>query len=194
MVLFNKQANIVDKNKQKISDFMQLYKPVQNRLSAYCRVVAGNEEKAFDLVQETLANAFQNFHTLREPDSFQFFLIGIARNCHLKQQRKWKLFGTQSEIKASNILVSQDFVDTQYDNELLYKSIAKLNTEQRDVVLMFHIMGFSIKEIARNNSITEAAVKNRLVRGREKLRKILSDKESQKNKSISANHINTQTK
>jgi len=115
VVLFNKQVNIVDANKQKISEFMQLYKPVQHQLSAYCRVVAGSEEKAFDLIQDTLTKAFENFHTLRDTGSFKFFLIGIARNCQLKQQRRWKFFGKQTDIKPVNIEVSSDSVELQFD-------------------------------------------------------------------------------
>ena len=173
---------------------MQLYKPVSQRLSAYCRVVAGTEEKAFDLVQETLTAAFESFHTLRDTKSFQFFLISIARNCHIKQNRRWKFFGNQSEIKPANIEVSSDSIELQYDIELIHKCISKLNTEQRETILMFYIIGFSTKEIAKNLTITEAAVKNRLVRGRDKLRKLLSDKESRLINNISANNFKTQTK
>jgi RNA polymerase sigma-70 factor (ECF subfamily) len=194
VVLFNKQANTVYTNKQKISEFMQLYKPVQHRLSAYCRVVAGDEDKALDLIQDTLTTAFERFHTLREPESFQFFLIAIARNCHLKQRRRWQFFGKQSDIKMANIETTSDSVEMQYDIKLIHKCIAALSVEQREVVLMFHILGFSIKEIAQNNKITEAAVKNRLVRGREKLRKLLSDKESRLINNISANNFNTLAK
>lgn len=173
---------------------MQLYKPVQNRLSAYCRVVCGNEEKAFDLIQDTLATAFENFHTLLDPGSFQFFLIAIARNCHLKQTRRWKFFGKQSDIKPANIEVSSSSIEMQYDIELIHKCIEGLNSEQREAILLFHIMGFSIKEIAENNTITEAAVKNRLLRGRENLRKLLSDKESRLINNISANNFKPQAK
>jgi RNA polymerase sigma-70 factor (ECF subfamily) len=184
----------VDTSSQKISEFMQLYKPVQHRLSAYCRVVTGSEEKAFDLIQETLAAAFESFDKLRDAGSFQFFLFGIARNCHLKQQRRWKFFGKQSDIKPANIEVTSDSIEMQYDIELIHTSIAKLNAEQREVILLFHIMGFSISDIAQNLTITEAAVKNRLVRGRENLRKLLSDKETRMINSISANNSNTLTK
>lgn len=82
----------------------------------------------------------------------------------------------------------------KYDIELIHKCIAGLNTEQREAILMFHIMGFSIKEIAENLTITEAAVKNRLVRGRDKLKELLSDKESRLIKRISANNFNTLAK
>lgn len=172
---------------------MQLYRPVQHRLSAYCRVVTGSEEKAFDLIQDTLIAAFEDFGNLRDSGSFQFFLFGIARNCHLKQQRRWKFFGKQTDIKPVNIEVASDSIEMQYDVDLIHKSIARLNAEQRDVVLQFHIMGFSISNIAQNLTITEAAVKNRLVRGRENLRKLLSDKESRMNR-ISANSYKTLTK
>jgi RNA polymerase sigma-70 factor (ECF subfamily) len=173
---------------------MQLYKPVQHQLSAYCRVVTGSEEKAFDLIQETLSAAFESFDKLRDTSSFQFFLFGIARNCHLKQQRRWKFFGKQSDIKPANIEVTSESIEMQYDIELIHKSIARLNAEQREAILMFHIMGFSISDSAKNLNITEAAVKNRLVRGRENLRKLLSDKESRMINSISANNFKTLTK
>jgi RNA polymerase sigma-70 factor (ECF subfamily) len=173
---------------------MQLYKPVQHRFSAYCRVVTGSEERALDLIQDTLTAAFEGFDKLRDAGSFLFFLFGIARNCHLKQQRRWKFFGKQSEIRPANVEISSDSVEMNYDVELMHKSIASLNAEQREVILMFHIMGFSIKEIAENFTITEAAVKNRLMRGREKLRELIADKESHLIKRISANNFNTQPK
>jgi RNA polymerase sigma factor (sigma-70 family) len=173
---------------------MFLYKPLEHRLSAYCRVVTGSEEKAFDLIQDTLTAAFVSFEKLREPNSFLFFLFGIARNCHFKQQRRWKYFGKQSDIKPANIVVTSDSIEMQYDLDLIYKSISKLNDEQREAVLMFHILGFSTSDCAKNLNISEAAVKNRLARGRENLRKLISDKESSMLNSISANKTNTLTK
>lgn len=181
----------MDKHEQKIAAFMELYRPVQHKLSAYCRVVAGNNQLAFDLAQDALTEAFYSFEKLRDTGSFLFFLYGIARNCYLKQQRRQRFFGQTSDIKPANIQFEANDIELQPDIELLYKAISKLNTEQRDVVLMFHIMGFSIADIAEDLKITEAAVKNRLVRGRDKLRQLLSDKESAKDERISANHIKT---
>lgn len=57
---------------------MRLYKPVGQRLSAYCRVVTKNKAMALDLVQETLLAAFENFDKLRSSESFVFYLLGIA--------------------------------------------------------------------------------------------------------------------
>lgn len=177
-----------DTNSPKISEFMQLYKPVQHRLSAYCRVVTGNEEKAQDLIQDTLAAAFENFDSIRDTESFPYYLFSIARNCYLKQKRRWKFFGSQSDIKPANIQITPDYIEKLYDVELIHKSIARLNAAQREAILMFYLMGFPISDIAQKMNITEAAVKNRLVRGREKLRKLLFDKESQLSYTISAHN------
>ena len=173
---------------------MKLYTPVQRQLSAYCRVITGSEEEALDLVQETLTKAFESFDTLREQAAFQFFLIGIARNCYRKQQRRLKFFGKSTEMKTGSVEIAPDSVEMQHDIQLIRECIAGLNAEQRQVILLFHILGFSIKEIAGNLHITEAAVKNRLVRGREKLRRLLSNNESIFTNPVSANPIKSLTK
>ena len=184
----------MDTANQKIQEFMKLYKPVQHRLSAYCRIVTGKEEKALDLFQDTLATAFESFGKLRKTESFQFFLFSIARNCYFKQQRRLKFFGKQSEIKSANIEITSDSIELQFDIELIKKAIARLNTQQREVILMFHIMGFSLYDVAQELKITEAAVKNRLSRGRENLKKLLSDKESVMIGKLSAKNVNSVAK
>jgi RNA polymerase sigma-70 factor (ECF subfamily) len=183
-----------DKNNPKISEFMQLYKPVQHRLSAYCRVVTGSEEKARDLIQDTLTAAFENFSKIRDTESFPYYIFSIARNCHLNQTRRLKFFGNKSNIKPANIQINPDSIEKQFDFDLIHKSIARLNPAQRETILLFYLMGLPLSEIAQKMNITEAAVKNRLVRGREKLRKLLSDKESLLNNNISAHNNKKFTK
>lgn len=173
---------------------MHLYRPVQHQLSAYCRVITADEDEALDLVQETLIKAFEHFDRLREPAAFKFFLIGIARNCHRKQQRRSKFQAKPSHWVSDNLHQKPDSVELQPDIQLMRDCIGRLNAEQREVVLAFHILGFSLKEIAKDLQITEAAVKNRLVRGREKLRRWLSDQESSQAHRISANPLKSSTK
>jgi RNA polymerase sigma factor (sigma-70 family) len=168
----------LNKKEQKISAFMNLLKPVQARITAYCRVLSGNGEAASDLLQDTLLAAFETFENLRIQDSFLYFLFSIARNKYLKQKRRWKFWGREQEAHQLYNEVSSQTIELQPDIELLYKSIAKLNNEQRDIVIMFHILGFSINEIQQHKGLTEAAVKNRLQRARAKLKQLLSDSEN----------------
>jgi RNA polymerase sigma-70 factor (ECF subfamily) len=189
---FNTNEQPLSDKEQKISDFMQMYQPVQRQLSAYCRVLAGNEDAAFDLLQDTLLAALEGFETARQANSFIYYLCGIARNIHLKHTRRWKFWGNNTEAAKRTLEISHDSIELQPDVELLYKAIAKLNDEQREVLLMFHIMGFSVGDIQQHLQITEAAVKNRLQRARAKLKQLLSDSESSIQKAVSVNLSNTQ--
>ena len=170
---------------EKIESFMSLYKPVQQQLSAYCRALTGNESAAFDLLHDTLVAAFDGFDGFKAAKSANYYLCGIARNIFLNQKRRWKFWGNSNEITISNIKIQPEEIELQPDIKLLYKAIEKLSFEQREVLVLFYIMGFQGTEIASQMGITEAAVRNRLKRARERLRLLMSDSESY------SKHVNT---
>src|SRR5438105_9532823 len=51
------------------------------------------------------------------------------------------------------------------------RALAGLDPEQREAVVLHEIEGFSVEEIAEMQGVTSSAVKSRLARGREKLRR-----------------------
>jgi RNA polymerase sigma-70 factor (ECF subfamily) len=63
---------------------------------------------------------------------------------------------------------------TLTDIQLLYKLLKQLPDEQQECILLFEISGFSLKEIAIIQSVSEGAVKQRLRRGREKLGELMN--------------------
>lgn len=158
---------------------MYLYKPVESQISAYCRVITGNESAAGDLLQDTLLTAFEGFQNLRKTESFIYYLCSIARHRFLNLKRRKKLFGDSTEMDRKDQTISADSIELQPDIQLLYSAISKLNSDQREVLLMFHIMGFSLSDIQQQLKLSEAAVKNRLTRARVRLKQLLTDRESE---------------
>ena len=65
----------------------------------------------------------------------------------------------------------------QLDVELLYKALELLPEEQREALILFEISGFSIRDISELQQASEAAVKQRLKRGRDKLGELLKEPE-----------------
>jgi RNA polymerase sigma-70 factor (ECF subfamily) len=61
----------------------------------------------------------------------------------------------------------------------LESAMEKLSSEQRHVVLLFDVEGWSHSEIAASLGTTEAMSRQHLMLGRRKLRMLLSNKESQ---------------
>ena len=57
----------------------------------------------------------------------------------------------------------------------LYLALRALNEKQRMCVLLHYIEGYSVREVAGMLGIGESAVKVRLMRGRNKLKELLSE-------------------
>lgn len=60
------------------------------------------------------------------------------------------------------------------DIYFLNQALSKLVSEQRESVILFEIVGLSIKEIMEIQGVSESAVKQRLKRGRERLTELLT--------------------
>jgi RNA polymerase sigma-70 factor (ECF subfamily) len=70
--------------------------------------------------------------------------------------------------------IMQPAADRQAEKEQLYKALAMLPIEQREALILFEIVGFSVKEIAGFQQKTEEAIRQQLSRGRKKLLSLLS--------------------
>jgi RNA polymerase sigma-70 factor (ECF subfamily) len=158
--------------------FIKLYKPVEQQISNYCRALTGDEIMACDLLQDTLLAAFENFSNLRKKESFVYFLIGIARRIYLKQIRRNK-FRAEGKIDPELHINKDINGDMGIDIKFLYKAIAKLPVEQREAVVMFEIMGFSLNEIQKHQGSSLSGVKSRIARARQKLTEMLANSKEQ---------------
>ena len=61
----------------------------------------------------------------------------------------------------------------------LYLALGQLKPDLRITVVLYYIEGFSVKETALIQKISEGTVKSRLSRGREKLKQLLEEQEVQ---------------
>lgn len=167
----------------KQEEFLALYEPVHERFERFCRArVYGNMDYR-DLINESLLVAFKRFDALRSKESFLSFLIGISvrilSNHHQKKKEQFWSDVSETSLNAD----SNTFSDP--DIHFLYQALAMLKEEQRESLVLFEISGFSIKEIAKIQEVSEDAVKQRLKRGRDKLRKILTYESSYKTGKVS---------
>jgi RNA polymerase sigma-70 factor (ECF subfamily) len=163
---------------------MELYDPVRRHISNYCRSLTGNNDTARDLLQDALLAAYEGFENLRKQESFLFFLCGIARRIYLKQIRRNKFWADNKKID-SNLHIAIDMEgDVSADIQILNQALSYLPQEQREAIVLFEIVGFSIEEIKAMQGGSLSGVKSRLVRARQKLADMLSDAESKKTESV----------
>lgn len=154
----------------KDSAFKSLYLQHYKELERYCRAMFADEDLAKDLLSETVSRAYQNFERIKDISSFKAFVFGICRNVLRKQLRDEKHF----EHLESAEHIAAEMPQDRSEIDRLYRAIAKLNDMQREVIILFELTGFKLHEIADMMNIPVNTVKTHLVRGREKLRLMLS--------------------
>ncbi len=123
---------------------------------------------AEDLVQEALLQAYRSLEQLRDPDRFRPWLSRIAVNLcrmHLRQQA-----GRPDELPASDAAASGEAKHGE-PTLPLREALTNIDAEGRRLLRLFYVEGLSHQELAEVLSLSAGAVKSRLHRARERLRK-----------------------
>ena len=160
-------------SKQKQKEFLELYQPVHERFERFCRARVYGDMEYTDLINETLLRAYQKFDTLKSKEAFLSFLFSISVRVLANTNRKKKEEHTFDD-EANRVTDVNSNTEKDAEVYLLYEALAKLSEDQRESIILFEISGFSIKEIAKIQNTSESSVKQRLRRGRLRLREILT--------------------
>jgi len=122
-----------------------------------------------DAIQEAIVKAFSSIHTLRKDSYAKTWLIRIVINeCYAIMRREKKLVPLEEGTMEEAAEECTDYSD-------LYEALSHLSEEIRLTVTLYYMEGYSVREIAALMNTTESAVKNRLARAREKMKKELAE-------------------
>ena len=142
---------------------VEALKPVIYRV---CRAQLTGVHDREDAAQEAIIRAWEKQDGLREARFFETWFIRILINaCHDIQRRNRRLVAMDAPPEP----------EPQPEHRDLYLALMALQEKQRLCVLLHYIEGYSVREVARMLGIGESAVKVRLMRGRKKLRQMLSE-------------------
>lgn len=142
-----------------------------------------NEEAAEDVLQDAYIRAFTKLDTLENPETFPAWLGQIVANTAKNELKKNNplLFvdvaqdeegeSFEFQIEDDNLEVQPEKAYTRQETQtLVHELIDGLSEEQRICILMFHIEGLSIHEIAETLGCSENTVKSRLNYGRKNIK------------------------
>lgn len=160
-------------SKQKQDAFMAVYEPVHENFVRFCQARAYNVMNVDDLVNESLLRAYQKWDKIKKKDALIYFLFGTARNIVLNTIRKKREVAL--DAVSENALYTRNSAEMNLEVEFLYKQLDKLDDLKKEALILFEISGFSIKEVAKIQSSSEASVKMRLSRGRKELKELMKE-------------------
>lgn len=163
-------------NPEDQSKFTQLYTTYRYTMMYTADNILNDYHLAEDAVHDAFLRIAKNFHKVGAVDSprTKAFVIIIVRNVALtmaKQMGKINVFDDDYSLSAiPDNTTDRDF--DKMDYECIVQAIKELPLTYRDVMYLYSVEGYSVKEISEILQIGNEAVKKRLQRGR----KILIDK------------------
>lgn len=139
-------------------------------------------EDSADMVQETFIRAYGALSSFRQDASFLTWLYKIASNLCIDLLRSRRSKSTLSldmeleegrEPSADRYLGPEETAVRGAVGDVVHKAVMNLPERYRIVIVMRHLRGMSVDEIAQELSLPSGTVKTHLFRAREMLRERL---------------------
>lgn len=129
------------------------------------------------LAEEIVSDAF--YTALKTADdevhNFKAWILKVCRNLYFNSLRKSNRLEELDENIADKSETVLDNIIRKEEYKALYNAISLLNSSYKEVITLFYFEDLSVKDIAFVTGKNEAVVKVNLFRGREALKKNLSD-------------------
>jgi RNA polymerase sigma-70 factor (ECF subfamily) len=144
------------------------------KLRAFIRARVSDDATADDLTQETLLKVYRSRASLRDGDRLEAWLYRIARRTLIDYYRKRR---PSEELPASLKSESEDEVSTIRDAVLIstIRYMEELPDAYRVPIQLSELEGMSMPQIALRLGLSLTAVKSRIRRGRQMLKRKLQD-------------------
>ncbi|MEE2045086.1 sigma-70 family RNA polymerase sigma factor [Nocardiopsis tropica] len=170
-------------------DFATEVTPFADQLYPTALRMTRNPADAEDLVQETFAKAFANFHQFRAGTNLRAWLYRILTNTFINSYRKkqreprqdttdeikdWQLAAAEAHTSSGMRSAENDVLDHLPDSAIT-QALARLPEEFQEVIYLVDIEGYAYKEVAARMGTPLGTVMSRLHRARRQLREMLSD-------------------
>lgn len=156
-------------------EFEAIAKEYSPMLLNHIRRMLGNLEDAEDVLQEVLITLFKKQHTFRGDSSFKTWVYRIATNRtidFIRKSKRYKVVEWDETIPS----VANPYKETELSlkSERLTKALMSLSIEEREIVVLKEMDGFTFKEISDIKGINENTVKTKMYSSLKKLRESLT--------------------
>jgi RNA polymerase sigma factor (sigma-70 family) len=155
-----------------LASYARVVAATQAMVYAAVRPLARDAEEARDLVQETYLRAFRGLASLREPDTFPGWLrrVAVTTAQNAARSRRFAFLGSR-DVPDVPVLDEREASWTTGKLASLSAALLTLSDEDRRLCERHYHGGAPLEQLAGEARITPAAMRKRMQRIRDRLRK-----------------------
>ena len=177
---------IIEFQKEDVEAFNELVLRYKDKVVNFLYRYIGDRDEAEDLAQDAFVKLYRSKHLYKEIAKFSTWFYTIAINTARTDARKKSRYNALSisdydpenekdyEIPA-NVLAPDEVANSKIENYYIQKAINSLEDSFKEVIVLRDIEDMDYEEIAQVTGLPLGTVKSRINRGREKLKKLLSE-------------------
>jgi RNA polymerase sigma-70 factor (ECF subfamily) len=152
-------------------EFDAFYLGSSRRVLGQMYAMTGNRAEAEDAVAEAYLKAWDRWDTVRDCDSPEAWVRRVAARHAVSSWRK-----AVNRLKAHHReAIDQQLDGLSPDHVALVHALRQIPADQRRVIVLHHLVGLSVGEIAHEVGAPTGTVKARLARGRKAMAAHLND-------------------
>lgn len=150
--------------------FRELVNRWEPRLYYYMRRIIEDENAVWDVLQETWLSVFEGIRKLKDPLRFPAWLYQISHNKAVNWLRKESKYTQMTNEQMAKYCENNTAISVVEEQaELVHELLGKLKLAHREVLMLYFLEGFSIKEMTQVIGVSEGTVKSRLHYAKNKL-------------------------
>jgi len=160
--------------------FDEVYQRYGSKLAYYfTRKLKHDKEKGEDFMHDLFAKLIDRPELFDPNRSFKTWIYSVANNMCINEYKKMAVrsntnngISSDLQVSSSSQPIEEQLNEKNFSSDL-EKEMSKLEEKHREVFVMRHIDGLSVKEVAAIMEINEGTVKSRLFYATKKIAGVL---------------------
>ena len=165
------------------SAFGRLVDETKSAVTAIALAIIGDYPASQDIAQDVFLAAWRNLGKLRSPASFLPWLRQTTRNrarTWVRDQGRRRLAATRVDDLLPEVVDGgpdpAELLNARDERRLVVEALADLPGDAREVVILYYREGESVAQVADLLDLTPEAVRQRLSRGRRRMRETVAER------------------
>ena len=150
--------------------FAEIASTTYGRLHSLAYGILRDRALAEDAVQQAMLDAWRNLPKLRDPARFDAWTYRLTVNVCYAEAKRSKRWLPNMPIDTPREPAAPDEIGLVADRELLDRGFRRLSVDQRAVLVLRHIVGLPLEEVAATLGIPPGTARSRLYRALQSMR------------------------